>query len=165
MFEKILVTLDGSPVAEKALEPALTLAQAFESEVVLLRVVMVEEVAVAAGMGVAYFDLHEALEKHAREEAEAYLKGVEAHWRNTGARVRSEVVAGAPAEKIVETAKHLGVGMIVMSTHGRAGLSRLIYGSVAEAVLRAAVAPVTLIPVKAPSPSFSTSRRSDFSPR
>jgi len=148
MFEKILVTLDGSGVAEKALEPAFTLAQAFESEVILLRVVMVEEVAVAAGMGMAYFDLQEALEKHAREEAEAYLKRIETHWRNTGARVHGEVAAGAPAEKIAETAKRARADLIMMSTHGRAGLSRLIYGSVAEAVLRAAVAPVMLIPVK-----------------
>ncbi|HLE30830.1 MAG TPA: universal stress protein [Anaerolineales bacterium] len=148
MFEKIIVTLDGSRLAEEALEPAFDLAQAFEGEVILLRVVMVEEAAVAAGMGVTYYDIREAIEKHGLEEAEAYLKSIEAQWRSKRVRIRSEAVPGTPAEMIVETAKRLGAGVIVMSTHGRAGLGRLIYGSVAEAVLRAAIAPVLLIPVK-----------------
>jgi len=148
MFEKIIVTLDGSRLAEEAMEPAINLAQAFEGEVILLRVVMVEEAAVAAGMGVTYFDIREAIEKHGLEEAEAYLKSIETQWRSKGVRIRSEAVSGAPAEMIVETAKRLGAGMIVMSTHGRSGLGRLIYGSVAEAVLRAAIVPVLLIPVK-----------------
>ena len=148
MYEQIIVTLDGSQLAEIALAPAFALAQAFESEVCLLRVVVVEEAAVAVGMGVTYFDLRQALEKRGREEAEAYLKSVEARWRSAGVRIRSRVVSGAPAEMIVEAARQLKAGVIVMSTHGRSGLGRLIYGSVAEAVLRAAVAPVLLIPLR-----------------
>ena len=149
MFEKIVVPLDGSLLAEKALEPAFTLARVFESEVILLRVAVAEDVAVAAGMGLAYYDLREMLEKSHIEAAEAYMQRVEAQWRQPAARVRGVVTLGAPAEMIVEMAKRVEAGLIVMSTHGRSGLSRLIYGSVAEAVLRAGIAPVMLIPVKA----------------
>ncbi len=149
MFEKIVVPLDGSVLAEQALTPACMLAQAFESELILTRVAVAEEVAVAAGLGLTYFDLHELMEKHRLEEAETYLRSLETQWRNHGVRVRPVVTLGAPAEMIVATAKQVRAGLIVMSTHGRSGLSRLIYGSVAEAVLRAGVVPVMLIPIKA----------------
>jgi nucleotide-binding universal stress UspA family protein len=58
-------------------------------------------------------------------------------------------LVGAPPELILDTAKAENVDLIVMSTHGRSGLNRLLYGSVAEAVLRGAHLPVLLIPFKA----------------
>lgn len=60
------------------------------------------------------------------------------------------VAVGAPPSTIITLAAQLGADLIVMSTHGRAGLGSLLYGSVAEAVLRAATVPVLLVPVHQP---------------
>ena len=123
MFEKILVPLDGSELAEIALEPALRLAEKFNGEVILLRVAEPEE----------------AL-------AEAYLGELCLNKARAGVRLQTEVAAGAPPQAIVEVADARQVDLIIMSTHGRSGLSRLIYGSVAEAVLRGAQRPVMIVP-------------------
>lgn len=150
MFTKILVPLDGSALAERALKPAFAMAKAFGSQVTLMRVVVPEEVPLAAGVDVAYpdFELLQASQNRRWEEAEAYLSGVRAEWEAADIQVRLDVTSGAPPEMIIEEANRLGANLIVMSTHGRSGISRLIYGSVAEAVLRGAHVPVLLVPVR-----------------
>jgi nucleotide-binding universal stress UspA family protein len=66
----------------------------------------------------------------------------------SGVSVRTEVVSGAPPDVILDVADAEHVDLVVMSTHGRSGLGRLVYGSVAESVLRGSRIPVLLIPVK-----------------
>lgn len=146
MFERILVTLDGSPLAETALEPALAMAAQFGGEVVLLRAVVPAEVDLAAGQGPSYYELKRLWERQATQAAEDYLRRIRAEWRGCGVPLRLEAVVGAPPSIIIATASYFGVGLIVMATHGRSGLHRLLYGSVAEAVLRAAEVPVLLVP-------------------
>lgn len=149
MFEKILVPLDGSEFSECALEPAFGLAQKFGSEVILLRVAVPEELLVGLPSLVPrYYGSHGAENQRDQEEAEAYLYGIRMRWLGAGVPVRTEVISGTPPESIVELAKAAGAALIVMCTHGRSGFSRLIYGSVAEAVLRGASLPVMLIPTK-----------------
>jgi nucleotide-binding universal stress UspA family protein len=150
MFNRILVPLDGSELAERAIEPAVVIAQKFGCEIVLLRVVVVEEMAVEAhGLGTAYYDVRAMRLQQRRKEAFDYLNTIRGQWRDSGVPMRGEVVNGAPPEMIVETTRLDDTDLIVMSTHGRSGLSRLIYGSVAEAVLRGADVPVLLIPSRA----------------
>jgi nucleotide-binding universal stress UspA family protein len=145
MFNRILVTLDSSELAERAIAPALELARKFESEIILLRVPVVEaQIAVAYGMGVPY----EADLKRSQEEAEGYLYSWKMKLLGSGVNIRTEVVSGAPSEVILDVADAEHADLIVMSTHGRSGLSRLMYGSVAESVLRGSQIPVLLIPVK-----------------
>ena len=149
MFKKILVPLDGSELAERALEPAFRLAHKFGGEVILLRVTMPEPVPVElpALAPRPYAQFADERGRH-QEEAEAYVYGIKMHWLGAGVPVWTEVAAGAPPEMIAAVAREAGVDLIVMSTHGRTGFSRLVYGSVAEAVLRGAHVPLLLVPSK-----------------
>jgi nucleotide-binding universal stress UspA family protein len=80
------------------------------------------------------------------QEAESYLDGAATRARRAGAkRVDTCVWYAAPVEAIVEAAARRKVDLIVMSTHGRSGLGRLVLGSVAESVLRATSVPMLLI--------------------
>jgi nucleotide-binding universal stress UspA family protein len=148
MFKHILVPLDGSVLAEQALAPASRIAERFGSRLLLLRVVATERplpgfpyLAARSGTPVA------GPTRPLFEEAEAYLAGL--RLPNPAVPVRTLVLAGAPPELIISTATEELADLIVMSTHGRAGLTRLLYGSVAEAVLRGATVPVMLVPSRA----------------
>lgn len=148
LFRKILVPLDGSDLAERALEAAFALARKFGSEVILLRVVVPDEILVSLPTLLPPAAArYQTKPLHHTEEAEAYLFGVKVRWSASGVRVRTEVLAGTPPQMIVTFAQEHRVDLIVMSTHGRSGFSRLIYGSVAEAVLRGAHLPVLLTPI------------------
>ena len=145
MFNKILVTLDGSELAERALQPAFALAEKFGAEIVLLRVPLTQRyVSMPSGSGVL---LPEQVVERDREETEAYLRAVKTQWLGTAPKIRTEAISGDPAAVILDVAETEAADLIVMSTHGRSGLSRLLYGSVAESVLRGARSPVLLVPL------------------
>ncbi len=146
MFKKILVTLDGSQLAERALKPAFAVAEKFNSEVLLLRVPLVQQyVTLPSGTGALVTEQY--LERD-REETEAYLRAIKTQWAGIACTIRTEAISGEPAAVILDVARSEAVDTIVMSTHGRSGLSRLLYGSVAESVLRGATVPVLLVPMK-----------------
>ena len=150
MFKHMLVALDGSRFAERALQPALQIALRFESRVTFLRVVATEPQAVVMGPGInmGALDMMGQAYEHEMEESEGYLDSIRRQWSGLGIPVRLEVTRGDPTTMIVDTAAAVDADLIVMTTHGRSGLSRLIYGSVAEGVLRSSPIPVLLIPVK-----------------
>ena len=149
MYRHILVTLDGSDLAERALQPAFLFAEKFGAEVTLLRVMPADEDIVAlAGSGPQSLKLNDLREARERAESEAYLRAIQSQWQATGVRVSTQVAFGAAPELIVHVADQINADLIVMSTHGRSGLSRFLYGSVAEAVLRGTQLPLLLIPVK-----------------
>jgi len=146
----MLIALDGSRFAERALQPALQIALRFESRVTFLRVVATEPQAVvmAPGIHMGQLDMMGQASEHEMEESEGYLDSIRRQWSGLGIPVRLEVTRGDPTTMIVDTATAVDADLIVMTTHGRSGLSRLIYGSVAEGVLRGSPIPVLLIPVK-----------------
>jgi nucleotide-binding universal stress UspA family protein len=149
MFKKILLALDGSEFSERAIGPALEIATKFGAEIVLLRVITIEEeTPISVGLSLRQQEIRPDYTRRYREEAEGYLRGVKAKWLGSGVEARIQAALGEPAEVIVATAKAERVDLIVMSTHGRSGLTRLLYGSVAEAVLRGANMPMLLIPIK-----------------
>ncbi len=150
MYNHILIALDRSRFAERALEPALQIALRFESKVTLLRVTAPKTQPVVMGPagGLANLEQIEQTAELEMEEAEAYLESIRRPWSGLGIVARSEVTCGDPAEMILDTARAVDADLIVMTTHGRSGLTRLIYGSVAEAVLRRSMIPVLLLPVK-----------------
>ena len=142
MYKRVLVPLDGSELAEGILPIASQVAGPLDLEVVLLRVLqprtpIVDETARPV---VVMDDLESR-----RVRARAYLltMGVELNAR--GLRVRSEVRTGDPATEIVTAAHDVDADVIAMTTHGRSGLGRLLFGSVAEAVLRRSEIPVLLM--------------------
>ena len=149
MFKRILVPLDGSELAERALRPALQLAEKFEALVTLLRVIALDDsTAVAAASGPQFLHLRDLREAQDRTECEAYLSAIQAKCQAAPIIVATRVSFGAAPEMIVQVADQAGVDLIVMSTHGRSGLNRFLYGSVAEAVLRGTQLPLLLIPAK-----------------
>jgi len=149
MFKKILLALDGSEFSERALGPALEMATKFGAEILLLRVITIEEeTPISVGLSLRQQEMRPDYTRRYRDDAEGYLRGIEARWLNSGVEVRIQAALGEPAEVIAATARAEGADLIVMSTHGRSGLTRLLYGSVAEAVLRGANMPVLLIPIK-----------------
>jgi nucleotide-binding universal stress UspA family protein len=149
MFTKILIPLDGSELAERALEPAFALAEKFEAEIILLRITLPEEMPVSIPALIPYdYGVRSTPSRPYMEEAEAYLNRIQVDWITSPVQVHPQVFSGPPPEIIVSTAREQNADLIVMSTHGRTGISRLVYGSVAEAVLRGSPVPVLLVPGK-----------------
>ena len=144
---KILVPLDGSEMAEAAIAPAREMAQA-GSSLILMRAA---DARILPGADVIGAQIQ------AVREAEDYLAAVKAKLEKTGAKgVETHVWYGPAAPAVVEAAKVQKVDLIVMSTHGRSGLGRIIFGSVAESVLRGTRVPILLVrpssaPVEAPA--------------
>jgi len=137
-MEKILVPLDGSDLAEAALETAIDiLHERPETTLLLLRTAESAPSAERDAM---------ANKAHAVREAESYLNGVAAGLRECGVTgVRTAVWCGAAAPTIVEVAAIEKVDLIIMTSHGRGGAGRLIFGSVAESVLHGTRTPILLV--------------------
>jgi nucleotide-binding universal stress UspA family protein len=148
MFRSILVPLDGSKLAECALPYAEELAKCCNTEQVVL-ISVTERVE-----GYRIFDapneplgqrlVPEATGKQ-EKQAQKYLDGVAKVLKAQGVKVQTEVLLGKPAEEITLFAKHWGIDLIVMSSHGRSGPSRWAFGSVADKVSRASSVPVLMI--------------------
>jgi nucleotide-binding universal stress UspA family protein len=134
---RILVPLDGSPLAEMSLEPAIAIAKAVSAELVFLRVTKL--VYGTVGPVITLKKRHYAVEKRKRIGAETYLQQVQASLSEQTVPCKTVVVTSdTVAETIIDLASEQKVDLIVMSTHGRSGLGRWIRGSVAEEVLRGA---------------------------
>ena len=80
-----------------------------------------------------------------RHEAEEYLAPISAALRSQGVNTAWAIRRGRPADEILAAAQESGADLIAMATHGRTGVGRLLFGSVAEAVLRQATVPVFMI--------------------
>jgi nucleotide-binding universal stress UspA family protein len=141
MYKRALVPLDGSSVAEAIIPFILDIAGPLDMEVVLLRVV--EPIAPMVIEGSRHVEVEDIEAR--RTDAEEYLAPVAMELRNKGVRVESRVRRGNTAEEIVAAARETGADLIAMSTHGRGGLGRLMFGSVAQAVLGHVDMPVLLM--------------------
>jgi nucleotide-binding universal stress UspA family protein len=141
MYGKILTPLDGSSFSESALSHAVEIARSTGAELLLLRVVQdplaaVPEAAVGAKPRAIY--------KRAIS-AYRYLQGLTARLGGEGIKIRTKVLEGDPAATILCYAHRENVDAIVMGTHGRSGLSRMFWGSVAEKVALTTRRPVVLV--------------------
>ncbi len=151
MYSRILVPLDGSDLAEQVLPHAEAIAAKFGSTITLLLAtdlprVFLQTGAAPGGMPVAVPVLNPSpIVEGEHEAAVGYLDAVAQRLRATGVAVNYEQLDGAAAEVILERARQLPADLIAMTTHGRGGLGRLVYGSVADAVLRRAPCPVLLV--------------------
>jgi nucleotide-binding universal stress UspA family protein len=143
MLGTILVPLDGSELAEHALDWLVrALAGCQFGQVVLLRALEPSELIYSAGGVEAYVDL----QKRAQIEAQDYLARLEASLSKHGLRVKTILVEGLPEEEILSYARRHRVSLIVMSTHGRSGISRWLTGSVADKVVTHSPSPVLVVP-------------------
>lgn len=141
MYKCALIPLDGSMVAESIIPFILEIAGPLEMEVALLRVLVpVPPMAVEGTRHVGIEDVDKL-----RAGAEEYLASIAAVLRAKGVRVATAVRRGDPVVQILDGAREVGADLIAMTTHGRSGLSRLFFGSVAAAVLAHAEVPVFLM--------------------
>lgn len=144
MFTRILVPQDGSDLAKQAVGPAVEIAKRFEATIVLARAVHVS----FGVMGDAYLatpDIYNDLFTQAQNEAQANLQEVAAEIQGQGVKVESVILEGEPAGALVDLEESGQIDLVVMSTHGRSGLARFVYGSTAEQLLRHGTKPVLLI--------------------
>ena len=140
--QRILVPLDGSPLAELALAEARALSQLPNTEVTLLQVVPTIEEVIPIGPQEISLDEQWDLQ---RQQALRYLRSICGRHEWHGVPVNVAVEMGSPAETILAFAEEHSVDRIVMSTHGRTGLGRWVFGSVADKVLRTANTTVVLV--------------------
>lgn len=143
MYKRAIVALDGSPVAEAIVPFILEIAGPLDMEVVLVRVNRPLPPEIIEGSGHVTIEDPEA----SRLDAEEYLAPVAVELRKRGVRVRTQVRRGQPVDEIVAAAREADADLIAMTTHGRSGLGRLLFGSVAEAVLRESQLPLFLMRV------------------
>ncbi|MFC6834909.1 universal stress protein [Halomarina ordinaria] len=137
----VLVPFDGSEPAERALDHVA--AQFPDARVTLLTVID-PSAGFATGAGTP--GTAEVWYESVRERAETNLAEARAEAEARGLRVDTVVETGRPAATIVDYAEKHGAESIVMGSHGRRGVSRLLLGSVAESVVRRSSVPVTVVP-------------------
>ena len=152
MYQKILVPLDGSAFAEQALCHAEQVAQAGQTEIHLLSVApLLEDQSPAAVDLYPVYVYRDYLVDHKQEmeriniELTGYLERVSRQVQAAGYAVVSAIRFGQPADEIITYAVKTGCDLIAMSTHGRSGIGRWVYGSVADKVLRGSSIPVLLV--------------------
>lgn len=147
MYSRVIIPLDGSPVANSALPHAEAVATAFRIPVHVIRVV--EDVAAASSTlvaGIAGPSDYGAMEQLIGEEesdARAHIEGVIARLAQKEITATGEVILGSAATAIVEAMRTGDV--VVMASHGRSGFRRFMMGSVAEDIIRHASVPVLVI--------------------
>ena len=140
MYERILLPLDGSPVAEQALPYAVAQAKRFGAELILLRVV--EPFPHVRGLSAG--DLSR-IKRQTAEWSRTYLERLAHRVREEGIAVQTGTVEGQPNLAILEFSETKQVDLIVICTRGRSGLSRWLMGSIADRVVRGARTPVLLV--------------------
>ncbi len=145
MYNTILLTLDGSPLSEQALPHAEAFARGLGSHLLILRavspVIMLSEFQYS---GEAY----QAMIDAEFSAAQQYLDSIVQDLRYRGVQAEGICLVGEPATAILDCAAERGAQLIVMATHGRSGLGRFVYGSVADRVLHSATIPVLLVRAK-----------------
>ncbi len=144
MYQKIMVPLDGSELAECVLPHVEAIASGCNAgEVLLVRVVEPLHLIRGTEYGIAPEE-RQRLETDSMNVARQYLDKVKGQLKNKGIAVKAEVLFGKADEKLIELAKS-DVDLIIIASHGRSGISRWVWGSVADRILRGACLPVMMI--------------------
>jgi nucleotide-binding universal stress UspA family protein len=149
MNERVLIPLDGSKVGEAALsviENLLTkLSPEIKVEVTLLGVITLMRHWVVVGEASAPVSYTEEELNLIKQRVKDYLEKAGETLRSQGAIVNTRVSSGNATEEILKAADEINADIIAMSTHGRSGLRRLAFGSIADKVLRGAGIPVLMV--------------------
>ena len=140
MYERILLPLDGSPLAEQALPHAAALAERFKAELSLFTVLGPSASNLNMPPGAV-----ESAEAAMRELAIDYLDRIAASVQEKGFPIKVVTVPGRPHEEIVRFAETEPVDIVVICTRGQSGISRWLMGSVADRVARSVNVPVLLV--------------------
>jgi nucleotide-binding universal stress UspA family protein len=146
MYQKILIPLDGSELAECTLEHAKAIIKGCNvPDVTVFRAIEpFSSLTISALAEAADDSLRRAVEE-SEQEAQEYVSKVKNNLKTQGIGSKAITVKGGAAEEILSYAEQNDIDLIVMSTHGRSGLSRFFFGSVSEKVSRHSRIPVLLI--------------------
>jgi len=154
MFNKIMVCLDGSKLAEQVLPYAIEIAEAFKSRLIFFSALPVPVIVAPGIPGTAPAPVQtnamvaDAIKGQA--EAEAYLHRLAAHAEEKSIKTDVLVMVGLPGPTIIDYVVRNGIGLIAIATHGRSGLERAVMGSVAEYLLRNSKIPIFVVRPKKP---------------
>ncbi len=142
MYKVILVPLDGSKRAERILKHVEELAHRFKAKVVFLQVVSYPHIAGYNEIAVSSYcqDIEELT-----TQAKSYLNSLKGKFREKGIEARIYVVGGSVVRQIIDSAHRENADLIAMTSHGRSGLARAFYGSVAAGVLHLVDRPLLII--------------------
>lgn len=141
MFKKILVCLNGSDLAEQILHYATEIALRFKSKLVLLEVTIPPSLVVDATTGYYHATPVQKIQR-SENVARAYLEPQAKMLQQKGLDVEYAVLQGDPGDTIVRYAEENEIDLICLGTHGRSGLGRVVFGSVADTVLRKSGLPI-----------------------
>ena len=153
MFDPVLVPLDGSLLAECVLPHAVAIARAFDAKVILLRVLDKNQASEKAQL----FDLLNW--QISKTGAKLYLEKISARLQKTGLRIETAVLEGLVAESITEFALNRGIKLIILSSHGRSGVSQWEISSVSQKIILSAPASVLIIRAYQPAANESFERQ------
>jgi nucleotide-binding universal stress UspA family protein len=142
MYRKILVPLDGSSYSESIMQIARGLISECGGAPDLILFMVVEPFRNQPFR--SGDDWNEKMKKEAEKVAHNYLDQLADKLKAEGIKAQSAVEYGDPAQAIMDYVKKNGVDLIVMSTHGRSGLSRMVFGSVADRIIHHSVVPVLI---------------------
>jgi nucleotide-binding universal stress UspA family protein len=146
MYQKILIPLDGSELAECSLEHAKAIAQGCNvADVIVFRAIEPLSAQQLSALAEAGDDSIRKAREQNEQEAKDYVSKVKNNLKTKGIVSEAVTVVGRAAEEILSYTERNNVDLIVMSTHGRSGLSRFFFGSVAEKVSRHSRVPVLLL--------------------
>ena len=146
MYNKILVPLDGSQFAQCALDHVRTIAKGCNvAEVILLRGVEPIPAKDLAPLAQARGNLFSQVENAVKAEAVDYIAQMAKRLREEGMTVKGETLMGKADEQIIDYSRKNRIDLIIMSSHGRSGISRWTLGSVADRVLHYSTIPVLLV--------------------
>lgn len=154
MFDSILVPLDGSQLAECVLPHITAIAQSFDAEVTLLRVLEKKQTSASAQL----FDLLNWQIK--KTEATLYLENTRARLRTSELRARAIVLEGLVAEEITEYVQKQGMKLIILSSHGQGGLTQWGLSSITQKIILSA--PTSVLLVRAHQPGIHANKSSNF---
>ncbi len=144
MYQKIIVPLDGSQVAECVIPHIETIAGKSKTRVELVTVIEPLEIPTRGKIAISDDEIKQI---HAEDEKEAtrYLEQIASRLTQAGVNTGTVILSGKAADSLVRYAVNNKVDLIIMATHGRSGISKIFWGSVAEKILRATDIPVLLI--------------------
>jgi nucleotide-binding universal stress UspA family protein len=142
MYHKILVPLDGSKRADRILPHVEGLAKRYQAKVIFLQVVEYKVIPTTEG---AYINLTDQELEQAKNQAETHLKGLQGEFREMNIESKTCVIYGPVVEGIISMADKEGVDLIALASHGRGGLARVFYGSVAAGLLHRVDRPLLII--------------------
>ena len=146
MYSKIMVPLDGSQLAECVFPHVEALAKGCQAkEILFVRAYNPLPYPVGAGeMTLSPREL-ESLSASAKAGAEDYIRGAAERFRRAGFAAKGEALAGPVAETLADAIVKNGIDLVVIATHGRSGIKRWVWGSIADRLLRGSCAPVLMV--------------------